>query len=53
MNNNIKKELESKFVNFLSKHDWDKKTEIACTYSFFHILNLIEELEGKENEEHY
>jgi hypothetical protein len=37
----MKTELTKKFNSFLGEHDWDGQTKVACTYSFFHTLNLV------------
>ena len=37
----IESDLSNKFTSFLNEHSWDEKTKVACTYSFFHTLNLV------------
>jgi len=29
------------FDSFVEQHDWSSETKTACTYSFYHIINLI------------
>lgn len=41
INESAKAELTKKFDSFLGEHDWDGQTKVACTYSFFHTLNLV------------
>jgi hypothetical protein len=38
---NNKEKLLKLFSNFLDSHDWSEDTKMACSYSFFHTINLI------------
>jgi hypothetical protein len=41
INESNKNELEKLFTSFLNKHSWSDEVKTACTYSFFHSINLI------------
>lgn len=37
-----REKLEGEFRIFLSEHGWSSEAKTACTYSFYHMLNVIE-----------